>query len=112
MLLSPVFRSHRLEEEIIDKAAEVRLRCLSNWLALIFRSHRQRGSLMSETCTFCRIAAADLPAYKLFEDELVLAFLDLHPIREGHALIIPKQHYPWFEDMPEQVTARRCCHVN
>jgi histidine triad (HIT) family protein len=48
----------------------------------------------------------------LYEDELVLAFLDLHPIREGHALIIPKQHYPWFEDMPEQVTARRCCHVN
>ncbi len=61
---------------------------------------------MLETCTFCRIADARLPAYNLIEDDLVLAFLDLHPIREGHALIIPKQHYPWFEDMPEHVAAR------
>lgn len=61
---------------------------------------------MDDSCIFCRIARSDLSAFKLFEDDLVLAFLDLHPIREGHALIIPKQHYPWFEDMPEPVAAR------
>jgi histidine triad (HIT) family protein len=61
---------------------------------------------MNDTCIFCRIARSELPAFKLFEDELILAFLDLHPIREGHTLIIPKQHYPWFEDMQELVAAR------
>jgi len=61
---------------------------------------------MDDTCIFCRIARSELPAFKLFEDDLVLAFLDLHPIREGHTLIIPNQHYPWFEDMPEPVAAR------
>ncbi|NUH63926.1 HIT domain-containing protein [Sulfitobacter sp. S0837] len=61
---------------------------------------------MNETCIFCRIAQSELPAFKLFEDDLVLAFLDLHPIREGHALIIPKEHHPWFEDLPEPVAAR------
>ncbi len=61
---------------------------------------------MADTCIFCRIANAELPAHRLFEDDLVLAFLDLHPIREGHALIIPKQHHVWFEDLPDQTAAR------
>ncbi|WP_291731469.1 HIT family protein [Leisingera sp. F5] len=61
---------------------------------------------MDDKCIFCRIADAKLPAHKLIEDDLVLAFLDLHPIREGHALIIPKQHYPWFEDLPDLTAAR------
>ncbi|WP_372802104.1 HIT family protein [Paracoccus seriniphilus] len=61
---------------------------------------------MTDRCIFCRITDAELPAHKLFEDDLVLAFLDLHPIREGHALIIPKRHHPWFEDLPEITAAR------
>ncbi len=61
---------------------------------------------MADTCIFCQIANAELPAHKLFEDDLVIAFLDLHPIREGHALIIPRQHCPWFEDLPEFTAAR------
>lgn len=61
---------------------------------------------MADTCIFCRIANAELPAHRLFEDDLVLAFLDLHPICEGHALIIPKQHHAWFEDLPDQTAAR------
>ena len=42
----------------------------------------------------------------MFEDDLVLAFLDIHPIREGHTLIIPKRHYVWFEDLPAATAAR------
>ena len=57
-------------------------------------------------CLFCRIAAGALPAHKLFEDEHVLAFLDLHPIRPGHALVIPKAHHVWFEDLPEALATR------
>lgn len=56
---------------------------------------------MSAGCVFCRIAAGELPAYKVHEDDDILAFLDLHPIRPGHTLVIPKQHHVWFEDLPE-----------
>lgn len=64
------------------------------------------GAYMADTCIFCRIARGELPAFELFDDDLVRAFLDLHPIREGHALIIPKQHHPRFEDLPEATAAR------
>jgi histidine triad (HIT) family protein len=58
------------------------------------------------TCLFCRIAAAEIPAHKLHEDDAVVAFLDLHPIRPGHALVIPKAHHVWFEEMPDVLAAR------
>lgn len=61
---------------------------------------------MSEDCLFCRIARGALPAHRIHEDAHILAFLDLHPIRPGHALIIPKAHYPWFEDLPEDLATR------
>lgn len=57
-------------------------------------------------CLFCRIAAGELPANKLYEDANVLAFLDLHPVREGHALVIPKAHHVWFEDLPVDLATR------
>lgn len=57
-------------------------------------------------CLFCKIAAGELPAYKLYEDTHILAFLDLHPIRKGHALVIPKTHHVWFEDLPEDLATR------
>jgi histidine triad (HIT) family protein len=46
------------------------------------------------SCIFCLIAAGDAPAAKITETEHALAFLDLFPAVEGHALVIPKQHYP------------------
>ena len=45
-----------------------------------------------EECVFCRIAKGELPCYKLYESELVLAFLDINPITRGHALVVPKRH--------------------
>lgn len=57
---------------------------------------------MSADCLFCRIAAGQIPAHVIHEDAEVMAFLDLHPIRPGHALVIPKAHFEWFEDMPER----------
>jgi len=58
------------------------------------------------SCLFCRIAAGDLPAHRIHEDDQVLAFLDLHPIRPGHALVIPRDHHVWFEDMPDGLAAQ------
>lgn len=61
---------------------------------------------MPADCLFCRIAAGEIPAHKLHEDDEILAFLDLHPIRPGHALVIPKRHHVWFEDLPEPLATR------
>lgn len=51
------------------------------------------------TCTFCKIAQGTIPAFKLYEDDLCLAFLDRQPVREGHAMVIPKAHIDHFSDL-------------
>lgn len=43
-------------------------------------------------CIFCKIINGDIPCYKIYEDELVLAFLDINPLANGHTLILPKEH--------------------
>lgn len=43
-------------------------------------------------CIFCRIVRGELPCAKLYEDDAVLAFMDIGPIVKGHALVIPKAH--------------------
>jgi len=43
-------------------------------------------------CIFCRIARGEIPARKVYEDEQVLAFHDLHPLAPVHLLVIPKVH--------------------
>ncbi len=47
---------------------------------------------MSEDCIFCKIVAGTIPAKKIYEDEDVIAFNDIHPIAPVHFLIIPKVH--------------------
>lgn len=45
-------------------------------------------------CPFCKVVSGDLPSYKLYEDDLVIAILSIDPMRDGHTLIIPKDHWP------------------
>jgi histidine triad (HIT) family protein len=52
------------------------------------------------SCLFCSIAARKIPATIIWEDGKLIAFLDINPIRPGHAQIIPKEHFPYFEDLP------------
>ncbi len=47
---------------------------------------------MTTDCLFCKIAAGDIPAEKLFEDEEMLAFCDIAPQAPVHFLVIPKKH--------------------
>ncbi|MBO1111333.1 HIT family protein [Bordetella petrii] len=61
---------------------------------------------MSDTCLFCRIAQHQIPAHVVHEDDEILAFLDIQPVRPGHVLIIPKQHHPYFEDLPAALANR------
>ena len=44
-------------------------------------------------CIFCKIINGSIPSYKIYEDELVMAFLDINPDSPGHTLIIPKKHF-------------------
>ncbi len=43
-------------------------------------------------CIFCKIVNGEIPCYKLYEDEHTLAFMDINPANDGHALVIPKEH--------------------
>jgi histidine triad (HIT) family protein len=45
-----------------------------------------------EDCIFCKIINGELPCFKVFEDDEVLAFSDINPVTQGHTLIIPKNH--------------------
>ncbi len=55
-----------------------------------------------DKCIFCKIIAGEIPADKIHEDEDFLAFLDINPIAKGHTLLIPKKHYQWMQDVPDE----------
>ena len=50
-------------------------------------------------CLFCKIIKGSIPSYKVYEDDLVLAFLDIKPEQVGHTLIIPKKHFKDIDDI-------------
>ncbi len=57
----------------------------------------------NDSCLFCRIAAGEVPARLVFEDEISLAFLDHRPVFPGHCLLIPKEHDETLADLPENL---------
>lgn len=54
-------------------------------------------------CIFCNILSGAIPSYKIWEDDHFYAFLDIHPIKKGHTLIIPKLHTEDIFSLPETV---------
>ena len=52
---------------------------------------------------FCRIVDGEIPCYKVFEDEEVLAFLDISQVSKGHTLVIPKKHYDTFLAVDKEI---------
>ena len=52
-----------------------------------------------DDCIFCKIINSEIPCYKVYEDEIFLAFLDINPLNLGHTLLIPKQHFNWVDDV-------------
>jgi len=57
-------------------------------------------------CIFCRIAAGEIPANIVYEDQDFLAFLDISPVSAGHLLLIPKIHAVRLTDLPDAILAR------
>lgn len=60
---------------------------------------------MKNDCIFCAIAAGEIPSFKVYEDDLVLAYLDINPFSKGHTLVIPKAHTTGLLDTPDDTLA-------
>jgi histidine triad (HIT) family protein len=58
-----------------------------------------------DNCIFCKIAAKQIPANVVYEDDDVLAFKDINPAAPVHILVIPKQHVDTLSDVTEEQTA-------
>ena len=60
---------------------------------------------MKNDCIFCGIAEGEVPSFKVYEDEEVLAYLDINPFSKGHTLVIPKAHSEGLLDTDEATLA-------
>lgn len=58
---------------------------------------------MTADCVFCRIARREIAAHIVHEDDRLVAFLDGGPIRPGHTQIVPRDHFPCFDEAPSDV---------
>ena len=56
---------------------------------------------MVADCIFCRIADGTIPSEKVYENEDVFAFKDIHPVAPTHIIVIPKKHYATLNDIPQ-----------
>lgn len=59
-----------------------------------------------EECVFCKIVNKEIPCHCIYEDDLIMAFLDINPVTEGHTLVIPKQHFENIFDIDKNVLER------
>lgn len=55
---------------------------------------------------FSRIIAGEIPCYKIAEDSDFFAFLDIHPLAEGHVLVVPKKEVDRFFDLDDNLLSR------
>ncbi len=56
-------------------------------------------------CIFCKIVNGEVPAYKVYEDEKTVAFLDIFPRAYAHTLVVPKKHFETIDEMDEEYLA-------
>jgi diadenosine tetraphosphate (Ap4A) HIT family hydrolase len=59
-----------------------------------------------DNCIFCKIVQKQAPSSILYEDDTVIAFLDIKPASEGHTLVIPKEHYEGIFDIPSELLGK------
>lgn len=56
-----------------------------------------------DDCVFCKIISGEIPCAKIYEDDDVLAFLDISQTTKGHALVVSKTHYDNFLATPKEI---------
>ena len=57
---------------------------------------------MMNDCIFCKIIKGEIPSHKVYENDKVLAFLDIQPVNPGHTLVVPKKHSTNIFDVEEE----------
>jgi histidine triad (HIT) family protein len=57
-------------------------------------------------CIFCRIVRGDLDSVKIYEDDDILAFMDIKPITNGHVLVIPKRHVELLTELDDGLAGK------
>ncbi|AGK70434.1 diadenosine tetraphosphate (Ap4A) hydrolase [Streptococcus cristatus] len=57
-------------------------------------------------CIFCKIITGEIPSYKVYEDDQVVAFLDISQVTPGHTLVVPKQHFRNLLEMDADSTSQ------
>ena len=57
-------------------------------------------------CIFCKIIDQEIPSYNIYEDEDVIAFLDIAQVTKGHTLVLPKKHYDTLIDCPDDIVKK------
>lgn len=58
---------------------------------------------MQNDTIFGKIIRGEIPATKVYEDDQFLAFLDINPVTKGHTLLMPKEHFVWVQDVPDEL---------
>jgi histidine triad (HIT) family protein len=61
---------------------------------------------MVDDCIFCKIIKGEVPCSKVYEDDSVIAFLDIAPNNLGHSLVVPKEHHETIIDTPDETLAK------
>ena len=56
-------------------------------------------------CVFCQIIAGQVPCFKLLEDDITIAFMDIYPANDGHCLVVSKEHCPTVFDISDEAFA-------
>ena len=81
---------------------------LANWAASRKKLHKSptdmKGTL-NDACIFCKIIKGSIPSFKVYENDHVLAFLDINALSRGHTLVIPKTRYERIDEIPADVAA-------
>lgn len=57
-------------------------------------------------CVFCKIVSGEYTSSKIYEDETILAFMDIQPVNTGHLLIIPKKHVELISDLDDETSSK------
>jgi histidine triad (HIT) family protein len=52
-------------------------------------------------CIFCKIVNEEVPSYKVYENDNVVAFFDILPVSPGHTIVVPRKHVPDLEELPD-----------
>jgi len=60
---------------------------------------RKNGDGTVQDCIFCRIVRGEIPSRKVYEDEEILGFHDIHPLAPVHFMLIPKRHIATLADV-------------